>query len=105
MQKFQHFVRFGLSLLLIAFLALPVLAQFRSSIEGTVTDPSGGVVPDAQVTLTNIDTGVTATAQSNSEGLFRFPSLAPGHYSLTAAKQGFATVKQENITLAAEEIR
>jgi len=80
-------------------------AQFRSAIEGTVTDSSGAVVPDARVTLTNVDTGISQSVQSNAEGLFRFPSLAPGRYKLTATKQGFATTTQENITLLAEEIR
>jgi len=105
MQRFWNFLRLGFAFVLVAILALPALAQFRSSIEGTVTDQSGGVVPDALVTLTNNDTGISTSGQTNSEGLFRFPSLAPGHYQLTGTKQGFSTVKQENIILTAEEIR
>jgi len=104
-QRFCNFLRLGFAFVLVAILALPALAQFRSSIEGTVTDQSGGVVPDALVTLTNNDTGISTSGQTNSEGLFRFPSLAPGHYQLTGTKQGFSTVKQENIILTAEEIR
>jgi hypothetical protein len=86
-------------------LSMPAKAQFKSSIEGSVTDASGAVVPEAQVTLTNVDTGVTRTVPTNEEGLYRFPALAPGHYRLTATKKGFAKTSAENIVLLAEEIR
>jgi len=97
----------GLCLLAVsvALLSTPLFAQFRSSIEGTVSDASGAVVPEAQVVLANTETGVSQTAQSNSSGSFRFPSLGPGKYKLTASKAGFQTLNQENITLQAEEIR
>src|SRR5712691_10972477 len=103
--KFRRSAQFAVLLALGLLLSTPAFAQFRSGIEGTVTDASGGVVPDAKVTLTNVDTGVSTTVPSNADGLFRFPSLPPGRYKLTATKQGFATTTQENITLAAEEIR
>jgi len=83
----------------------PLFAQFHSAIEGTVTDSSGAAVPAAQVVLTNQDTGVSQTTVSNDTGAYHFPSLGLGKYTLTATKQGFQTVKQENISLAAEEIR
>jgi hypothetical protein len=89
----------------ILFASTPLFAQFRSSIEGTVTDSSGAAVAGAQVTLTNQDTSVATTATSNETGLFRFPSLGLGNYSLTVTKEGFDTIKQENIALAAEETR
>jgi outer membrane receptor protein involved in Fe transport/opacity protein-like surface antigen len=81
------------------------LAQFRSSIEGSVMDPSGAFVPGAEVTLTNVDTGISRSVPTNAEGLFRFPALPPGRYKLTVAKAGFATTSQANIELLAEEIR
>ena len=83
----------------------PLLAQFHSTIEGTVTDSTGAAVPGAQVILTNQDTGVSQTATSNDTGVFHFPSLGLGKYTLTASKSGFQSVKQENIALAAEETR
>jgi len=89
----------------ILFSSSPLFAQFRSSIEGTVTDASGAVVAGAQIVLTNQDTAVALTSTSNEAGLFRFPSLGLGTYTLTATKQGFETFKQENIALAAEETR
>ncbi len=105
MKMLVGFGKFAVVLLLGLLFSAPAFAQFRSSIEGTVTDPSGAVVPGAKITLTNVDTGVSTSVESNGEGLYRFPSLPPGHYKLSATKQGFATTTQENVTLLAEEIR
>src|SRR5438128_1657341 len=105
MKKFSYLGKFGLFALFLSLCSFQASAQFKSAIEGTVTDSSGGVVVDAQVTLTNVDTSVSRTVPTNADGIFRFPSLGPGHYKVTVTKQGFATVEQENITLAAEEIR
>ncbi|MBV9181574.1 MAG: TonB-dependent receptor [Acidobacteria bacterium] len=95
----------GVSIFATLIFSLPLYAQFRSSIEGTITDSSGAMVAGAEVTLTNTATGVSETSQSNNEGLFRFPSLPPGNYKLTCTKQGFQTLVQENVSLAAEQVR
>jgi carboxypeptidase family protein/TonB-dependent receptor-like protein len=105
MKMFFRFSKLAVVALLGLVFCTSAFAQFRSAIEGTVTDSSGAVVPDAKVTLTNVDTGVSTSTQSNGEGLFRFPSLPPGRYRVSVTKQGFATTTQENITLLAEEIR
>ncbi len=63
------------------------------------------MIVDAQLTLTNIDTGVANTAPSNAEGIFRFSSLGPGRYKLVISKPGFASIEQENIALGGEETR
>lgn len=65
-------------------------AQFSATVTGTVVDPSGAVVPNARLALTNDATGQVKTATSNSAGAFTFPSLAPGDYHLTATAKGFA---------------
>lgn len=105
MTKHRFFGRLFALALGVLLMSTPLFAQFRSSIEGTVSDSSGAVVPDTQVVLTNTDTGVTQTAHSNNTGYFRFPSLGPGNYQLKATKQGFQTLTQENVTLLAQEIR
>lgn len=64
-----------------------------SSIQGTVVDPSGAAVPDANVELTNMATGVKFQTQTNAAGNYFFPSVALGDYSLEASKSGFATYK------------
>jgi hypothetical protein len=105
MKRFRFCLRLLAFFALAIFLSTPALAQFRSSIEGTVTDPAGAVVPGAQVTLTNVDTGISQTAPTNAEGLFRFLSLPPGNFKLTATKPGFATVSEEHIVLLGSEVR
>ncbi len=80
--------------LLVAFASV-CSAQFNASIQGVIQDPSGAVVPKASLTLLNVDTQVTAETTSDSEGNYRFVSLAPGNYQVTAEAAGFAkqTVK------------
>jgi hypothetical protein len=85
--------------------AAPLLAQFRSSIEGTVSDASGAVLADVSVELTNTATGITQTVQTSTAGVFRFPTLPPGTYTLKASKQGFQSLSQENVSLLAQESR
>jgi Carboxypeptidase regulatory-like domain/TonB dependent receptor-like, beta-barrel len=92
-------------LLLVLAFANAAQAQFRSAIEGTVTDPGGGIVSEAQVTLVNVETGVSQTAKTNSAGSYGFPTLPPGKYKITVSAKGFASVTQENITLGASETR
>ena len=63
-------------------------AQFSGSIQGTVKDPAGAVVPTAKVQLKNTETSVITSALSDGEGNYRFVSLAP-HYAklLDSTKQ------------------
>src|SRR6266480_3959674 len=70
MKMFSYLGKFAILALLVSVCAFQASAQFRSGIEGTVTDSSGGVVADAQVTLTNVDTGISRTVPSNGEGIF-----------------------------------
>ena len=63
----------------------------NSSVQGLATDSTGAAVPDAQVTLTNVDTGVSQKVQSDGSGNYSFPSVPLGIYNLTVAKEGFAT--------------
>src|SRR5450755_1880985 len=81
----------------IRFFALAVIltatcwAQFSGSIQGTVQDPAGAVVPNAKVQLKNTQTGVSTATTSDAEGNYRFISLAPGAYQLTIDASGFNT--------------
>src|SRR6202451_212638 len=56
---------------------------------GRVTDQSGAVVPRASVVVRNLQTGVTQSAESNHTGLYQFPVLTPGFYSIAASLKGF----------------
>jgi outer membrane receptor protein involved in Fe transport len=66
---------------------------------GTVTDSSGGVLPNAQVTIKNAATGVSATTATNADGIYRVPNLLPATYEITVAAPGFATVVQSGVEL------
>src|SRR5436309_3332646 len=60
-----------------------------SGITGSVRDATGAVVPNATVTAKNEATGVTYTQNTTDSGLYSFPSLPVGNYSITVEKQGF----------------
>ena len=96
---------FGMTCLLIVCGSLSVRAQFRSAIEGSVSDATGAVIPGVEVILTNVDTGVAQKTAGSDKGDFRFSSLPPGNYRLTARKEGFVRVTQENVVLLASEVR
>ena len=68
-------------------------AQFSSSVQGTVVDQTGALVPGATVVLTNTATKVSGKTTSNASGVFRFLSVAPGPYVVVASSTGFATEK------------
>ncbi len=78
--------------------------QFSGSIQGTVLDASGAVIPSANVTLTNIDQNVSRSATTDSSGIYRFPSLAPGNYRVTAQSAGFSK-GEATILLSTSETR
>lgn len=77
-------------------------AQFSSGLQGVVEDPSGRVVPGATVTIVRGSTGVAQTTKTGPQGDYRFVSLAPGTYALTATASGFATQKT-SVTLQTEQ--
>ncbi len=72
-----------------------------ADIVGTVTDPTGALVPNAKVTLLNVDTHDQRNGSSNSSGDFQFTLLPVGHYTLTVASPGFKTTSTTGIALEA----
>jgi hypothetical protein len=93
-------------LLLIQVLSTYALwAQFSSGIEGTVTDPSGALVPNATVVIKNLATGVSQSHETSTAGYYRFTLLPASVYELTATASGFKTTVQENIRLDIASVR
>ncbi len=94
-------VRWSIFLLaLLVVTAAPGLAQTSTSrISGTVTDPSGAIVPGATVTAINEATGVALTQVSSEGGLFSFPSLSPGLYTIKVELAGFKTAENKGNVL------
>ena len=70
-----------------------------ASLQGTITDATGAVIPNAKITLINTGTQVTRTAQSDGSGLYSFPNIPIGAYNVSVADAGFQTYTQSNIVL------
>jgi len=82
--------------------ALGVRAQTQitaGTIQGTVTDQAGAIVPGANVEVKNLETNQARTSSTDEDGRFVVLQLPPGHYTVTVSKQGFATIIQENFPL------
>lgn len=87
------------------FAATSAFAQVAGtgSIQGTVTDPTGAVVPGATVTATNVATGVNTISKTTSSGVFALTALQPGEYTVTVAASGFHTLQQQHVIVDALE--
>jgi Carboxypeptidase regulatory-like domain len=91
-------------LALVALLFVTVLAGYGQatsvnggSIQGTITDPSGAVVPGASVTITDTDTSSTKTVTTDSAGFYSVGPLIPGSYNVTVAKSGFEKLSVKTV--------
>ena len=89
----------GLSVLLLILLTPVLFGQAFTSLTGVVTDPSGGVVPGATITIVNMQTGAQRETVSNNAGAYTFSQIPPGTWQLTAQKAGFTTVEIKDIEL------
>jgi Carboxypeptidase regulatory-like domain len=78
-------------------------AQSTATLSGTVADPSGAVVPQAQVTVRGLSTGVVRAVTSDSAGNYTVPSLQPGNYSVLVKSSGFADYTLPTVTLQVDQ--
>jgi hypothetical protein len=88
----------------IALFGTQAFAQFSSSVQGTVMDQNNAGIGKTTITLVNLDTKVTTTRITDDDGSYRFVSLAPGNYEISASAAGFTTIR-ENLTLQTAENR
>ena len=95
---------------------LVAIAAHAASVSGRVYDPAGGVVPGVQVTLTNVQSGASASGTTTASGEYSFPSLVAGRYELQVAAPGFQygrarvtleanTARNENFVLRLGEVQ
>jgi outer membrane receptor protein involved in Fe transport len=93
------------TILLFAFNAALQAQVLYGSLTGNVTDPSGAFVSGAKVEALNTLTGVTQTATTDADGVYRFQNLQPGTYKVTISASGFATAVQDNIAVTVNTIK
>ena len=90
----------SLSLTLVLCLAPFSSAQSTyGSISGSVTDPTGAAIVDAQISLTNVSTGESRSQTTGSDGLYSFVNLIPGAYKVDIEKQGFKHITRQNVVV------
>lgn len=94
----------GLLFALLLTMTPTALAQFTAGVQGSVQDSSGAVIGGARIELVNVATQVTQGTTSDSAGVFRFASLGPGTYTVSASAPGFSSARTQ-IELTAGETR
>ncbi len=93
-------IRLGLTgLLAIAF----AFAQTSGTIQGTVTDDTGAVIPGASIIVLNVDTGVENTISTNEVGFYAVPGLNQGLYSVTCSSDGFSSQEFQDVRLEVQQ--
>jgi hypothetical protein len=95
--RFRSCTIFLILAMLVAGQTTWVFAQSLTSgdLAGTVTDPSGAVVPNASVTLKSNESGSTQTRPTNAQGYYRFSLLGPGTYTISVSASGFQSIQQQ----------
>jgi hypothetical protein len=89
--------------LLLVLLGVPAHAQYSASLQGTVADAQGALIPGASLTLIDKETNQTKQTTSNSTGGFDFNQLAPSAYKLQVSRDGFKPKVIDNLTIIAEQ--
>ena len=102
-QPLRAIARWCSAVLVLVILAIPAHAQYRTSIQGTVADPQGAVIPGATLTLTNKSTNETVVRTSNGEGIFNFNALPADHFTLVVERQGFQKKVLDDLQLIPEQ--
>src|ERR1700726_354353 len=89
--RFALLALIALSLLLVSTVSFAQTTVAQGSIQGSITDPSGAVVPGAKITITNTATGQVGNTTSSSSGTYNSGGLIPGDYVVRVEAQGFKT--------------
>jgi len=103
MSPFKVFARVAFVFACLLIIGIPASAQYRTSIQGVVTDSSGAVVPDANLTLINPATGEKQVRVSNEAGVYNFNALPAAQFRLEVEKKGFQKKVIDNIQLNPEQ--
>src|SRR5947209_11469195 len=96
--RFQSILWRSITFLIPCLLALPALLLAQTDarrVRGVVTDPQGALLSQTTVTLTNVDTGRSQTATTNTQGAYDFDNVSRGRYKVEAQRQGFKSTTAE----------
>src|SRR5260370_39621734 len=91
-----------LSILLLG--ASAALADELATLTGYLTDPNGLRVPNVTVQLTNVDTNIKYSGETNDEGLYRVSSIPTGSYRVVVQKTGFKTIVKQGVELHVQDV-
>jgi len=90
--------------LLVCSTATTARAQTTSAtLSGTIMDAAGRVVPDVDVSATNVDTGITTDTKTNGDGIYVLTTLQPGHYRVIVTKPGFKQIALTDVILHVQD--
>src|ERR671936_387287 len=98
MSHARRWVRIGIALLGFGVIAAPAHSQGlggAGTVQGTVKDPSGGVMQAVQVRISNPVSGFSRTTTTDAAGKYVFSNLAPNPYHISVAAQGFAPLERD----------
>jgi hypothetical protein len=91
------------TMMLLFLAASPLHAQYRASIQGTVTDTTGAVIPGATLTLTDLGTNETQVRTSDGAGVFNFNALPADTFSLVVERKGFQKKVLDKLAIIPEQ--
>src|SRR5579864_1260731 len=97
---------FVTSVILVVSLWLPATAHAQvvgATLSGTITDKSGAVIPQASISVKNIDTGIIRTSVTSAAGFYSVPNLLPGTYEIRTSASGFSSELKTGVTLTVGE--
>ena len=101
--RLRTFAMLAVALLILASGGAVWSQTVQGVITGTVTDPTGAVVPSATVTITNVGTNISQTTTTGSDGSYRFPLVPPGTYTVEIKAANFATVRISGVVVEASQ--
>ncbi len=96
---------FGVGLLALSFLIPNLLWGQAAGLSGAITDPAGKAVANATISAKNVETGQSVETETDSDGLYNLPNLAPGDYTVSASAKGFGAKEARVAIVAAKQQR